>query len=680
MRRNSILLDAFLFVAGPCAAMVAVTTAHAEPAIHLVVVADTLDHKIGQSVQVDMRMIEGTFLGQVLEGDRLKIETVDRENCHPDAILRRIAAVRLAPEDALVVFFSGHGAHDNQEEQYFKFPRLGAGSILTRRQVRDAIKAKGCRLGVLLTDCCNNMSIIPKRPLAPSMQAPMAGAQPPISPLFQSLFLETSGFVDLTSSKRGERSLAYPATKFAGREEVYPQGGLFSTSIERVLSAYRDQPLTWSDVAEKTAELVRLEFQRLKPDGLDNEDEPENPQMTQTVVAHSLGLRETAFTTRPVDPDQVKRLPFEGGMLSVGPGWGMGVLGYENGGRGIVVWSVNPGSPAARLGLEKGDQVLKINDTTIRTAKGYHQLLTDSDGIVELTFRDVGTGQVRLATVTLDARRGNEKPLPGKSVFGASGEVVEGQGIRVAAIVPGSPAALVGLDPGDVIIDINGARVRTMAQYYEAVRQSPDEMWFTVLNVRTGKPLGTVVQLDRMEPGRGNFTFGIHACEAQGGLYIWATHPDGPAARLRLEQGDMILSIDGVATNTVDAYRSAILASNGTIDLTFRDVRTGEVRREKVTLDRGARSRNQPKLRPGLGVQTEDLPGKGVKVVAIVPNSPAALLQLDQGDIVTHINGRFVDNLADFRQAIESSDDEMVFTLINIRTGQSLGEVVQLDH
>ena len=110
MRRNSILLDAFLFVAGPCAAMVAVTTAHAEPAIHLVVVADTLDHKIGQSVQVDMQMIEGTFLGQVLEGDRLKIETVDREKCHPDAILQRIAAVRLAPEDALVVFFSGHGA------------------------------------------------------------------------------------------------------------------------------------------------------------------------------------------------------------------------------------------------------------------------------------------------------------------------------------------------------------------------------------------------------------------------------------------------------------------------------------------------------------------------------------------------------------------------------------------
>ena len=61
MRRNSILLDAFLFVAGPCAAMVAATTAHAEPAIHLVVVADTLDPRIGGSVQVDMQMHRGNF-------------------------------------------------------------------------------------------------------------------------------------------------------------------------------------------------------------------------------------------------------------------------------------------------------------------------------------------------------------------------------------------------------------------------------------------------------------------------------------------------------------------------------------------------------------------------------------------------------------------------------------------
>ena len=303
MRRNSILLDAFLFVAGPCAAMVAVTTAHAEPAIHLVVVGDTLDPRIGGSVEVDMQSIARTFAGQVRNGDRLKIVTVEREECRPDLILWRIAALRPGPDDAVVVFFSGHGAFDDQEGQYFKFPRLGPQTFLTRRQVREAIKAKGTRLGVLITDCCSNISIIPKLPRAPYLGAPMAPAPPLISPLFRSLFLETRGLVDVTSSKKGERSLAYPATRTEGENAVHAQGGLFTTSFQGVLARHQEESLTWPTVVELTANLVRKEFQRLKPDGLDNEDQPENPQMTQTVSALDLGLIETVHKPEPVGPD-----------------------------------------------------------------------------------------------------------------------------------------------------------------------------------------------------------------------------------------------------------------------------------------------------------------------------------------------------------------------------------------
>ena len=233
MRRQSIFSKTLIMAAVSLVASDVATKAHAEPAIHLVVVGDTLDPRIGGSVEVDMQSIAGTFAGQVRKGDRLEIVTLKSGECRPDLILRRIAALGAGPDDAVVVFFSGHGAFDDQEDQYLKFPRLGPQFFLTRRQVREAIKAKGTRLGVLITDCCNNISIIPKLPSA-LRWAPMAPAPPLISPLFRSLFLETRGLVDVTSSKKGERSLAYPATKFAGREEVYPQGGLFSTSIVRV--------------------------------------------------------------------------------------------------------------------------------------------------------------------------------------------------------------------------------------------------------------------------------------------------------------------------------------------------------------------------------------------------------------------------------------------------------------
>ena len=131
-----------------------------------------------------MQSIAGTFAGQVRKGDRLKIVTVERGECRPDLILWRIAALRPGPDDAVVVFFSGHGAFDDQEDQYFKFPRLGPQTFLTRRQVREAIKAKGTRLGVLITDCCNNISIIPKLPRAPYARGAHGAGAPSFQPSF----------------------------------------------------------------------------------------------------------------------------------------------------------------------------------------------------------------------------------------------------------------------------------------------------------------------------------------------------------------------------------------------------------------------------------------------------------------------------------------------------------------
>ncbi len=141
----------------------------------------------------------------------------------------------------------------------------------------------------------------------------------------------------------------------------------------------------------------------------------------------------------------------------------------------------------------------------------------------------------------------------------------------------------------------------------------------------------------------------------------------------------MILSINGTPATTIAAYRSAIQASSGTIDLTFRDIRTGQVRRSGVTLDQGVGSALARGRHGTFGVHGEGVAGTGVRVTAVVPNSPAALIELDPGDIVTHINGRFVDTFADLQQAVENSADDMAFTLINIRTGKSQEMLVQLD-
>src|SRR5262249_41623205 len=117
-------------------------------------------------------------------------------------------------------------------------------------------------------------------------------------------------------------------------------------------------------------------------------------------------------------------------------------------------------------------------------------------GRIALTFRDVRDGQVKQAEAAL-ARGVGPGPAAGRPVFGASCDEVGGGGFQVVALVPNSPAAFVGLDVGDQLLEVNGRRVRTQADYIDAIRQSDDEMRFTVHNVRTGRPLGMVVQLDR---------------------------------------------------------------------------------------------------------------------------------------------------------------------------------------
>jgi len=50
-------------------------------------------------------------------------------------------------------------------------------------------------------------------------------------------------------------------------------------------------------------------------------------------------------------------------------------------------------------------------------------------------------------------------PAPMVPALGYSYVVVPGYGFRVTAIMPGTPAAAIGLEPGDVVLSINGHRL-----------------------------------------------------------------------------------------------------------------------------------------------------------------------------------------------------------------------------
>lgn len=90
----------------------------------------------------------------------------------------------------------------------------------------------------------------------------------------------------------------------------------------------------------------------------------------------------------------------------------LGIVGYVEYGRGLVVERVFPYSPAQRLGLEPGDVILRVNDQRLRRDGDLQQALRRSGGFVRLLVDDVrGNGAVWTRTVSLRDGRGPSRPM-----------------------------------------------------------------------------------------------------------------------------------------------------------------------------------------------------------------------------------------------------------------------------
>jgi S1-C subfamily serine protease len=172
-------------------------------------------------------------------------------------------------------------------------------------------------------------------------------------------------------------------------------------------------------------------------------------------------------------------------------------------------------------------------------------------------------------------------------------ELCENQnGILLTSVVPGSPAALNQLKPGDVILSVNDAQIKNGDQFSWILQEMgpgssvqftvarPDKAVTEALQIQLsespdplfGRRVSSSFGTRRVEPGS-LMSQGIEAIAikpkvgtrlgASGGLLVVYVHPSTAAHKAGLRPGDVIESIDGQNLST-GHYRKPLLKNPGT--------------------------------------------------------------------------------------------------------------------
>ena len=437
--------------------------------VHVIIVANRWDASIGGDMALNAKGIAEMFRTNVPRRN-LTVEVVDRNAWTPRGVLDRIARAPVGPNDSLIVFAMGHGAFDPRSGSYLL---LAGGQPLFRSQLRQAVEARGARLGALFTDHCNGPRKVEK------MNGVQAPAPPPeaveISPSFRALFFESRGFMELSACKPGEFALCLPsllAQGFGrGRPEVYYRGSLFTQALmdSLQLGAFGDDgtPLrpSWRAVASDVGDRVKKDFDQVFPTGL-RLGPGGGPQNTQTVVL----LGEPPIDLRPAPPPAAPE--------AVSPNrLGVRVEPVGQGQDGVRIVEVVPGTPAAEDEFRVGDVLLTMGRSVLRTPGDLARALEAAGKQVVIAGYDAKGEEFARPFKLMEAVATNDHEVrkpPASSgpvlveAFGA--EVEAGpEGVIVRNVLPHTVAAAFDFVPGDLIRRVHEREVRSPDEFRKAL-------------------------------------------------------------------------------------------------------------------------------------------------------------------------------------------------------------------
>jgi S1-C subfamily serine protease len=155
---------------------------------------------------------------------------------------------------------------------------------------------------------------------------------------------------------------------------------------------------------------------------------------------------------------------------------------------GMRIVKVTPGSPADKSGLKAGDFLVRIDDQPIVNQLALQKAVQTSGGEIQLLVRKSGGQTVQLKTKL--AGGGDREAFQ----LGISYSI-RPEGLRADTVLANSPAARAGLRRGDIILNINGQRIRTEKDYQTALENSAGYLELIVRSSEDGQSRRVLVDL-----------------------------------------------------------------------------------------------------------------------------------------------------------------------------------------
>jgi serine protease Do len=150
-----------------------------------------------------------------------------------------------------------------------------------------------------------------------------------------------------------------------------------------------------------------------------------------------------------------------------------------------VVTEIGDGSPAAEAGIKSGDVILEVNTKPVPKSQDFPSLIADTAPGQKVTLKIIREKKEQTIPVKIgelpeeDALQKAETRDPeiGVRVQRITPEaarrlgLTSTKGLLIVEVQPGSPADQVGLEPADVIREVNQRPVNNISDFERAVRQ-----------------------------------------------------------------------------------------------------------------------------------------------------------------------------------------------------------------